>query len=286
MAASRKPSKPSQAPESGEAAPLQLQAGLHLSQAGQALASPRQLALLAQIDKLGSLTQAAKAAGYSYKGAWNAIEQMNNLAGEPLLERRPGGRGGGYTRVTARGTQLLRNLDLIQQEHERFVARLNSQSQGLAEDYALAGSIALRTSARNQFAGTVSAIRGGAVNDEIELAIIGGQTIVATVTRASRLELGLTLGSKAFALIKASSVLLMAGGPVTGLRLSARNQLQGQVLRIHPGAVNCEVLLALPGGGTVAAIVTQASAEALGLAAGVPATALFKASSVILAVAA
>jgi len=284
MAASRKPAKPGK-PAPRAAAPLQLQAGLHLSQAGQALASPRQLALLAEIDKLGSLTRAAKAAGYSYKGAWNAIEQMNNLAGEPLLERRPGGKGGGYTRLTARGAQLLRNLGLIQQEHERFVARLNSQSQGLAEDYALAGSIALRTSARNQFAGTVSAIRGGAVNDEIELAIIGGQTIVATVTRASREELGLTLGSKAFALIKAASVLLMTG-PAAALRLSARNQLQGQVLRVNAGAVNCEVLLALPGGGTVAAIVTQTSAEALGLAVGTPATALFKASSVILAVAA
>lgn len=283
MAASRKPAKP--APPTPPAAKLELQAGLHLSQAGQALASPRQLALLAEIDKLGSLTRAAKAAGYSYKGAWNAIEQMNNLAGEPLLERRPGGKGGGYTRLTARGAQLLRNLGLIQQEHERFVARLNSQSQGLAEDYALAGSIALRTSARNQFAGTVSAIRGGAVNDEIELAIIGAQTIVATVTRASREELGLTLGSKAFALVKAASVLLMTG-PAAALRLSARNQLQGQVLRVNAGAVNCEVLLALPGGGTVAAIVTQTSAETLGLAVGTPATALFKASSVILAVAA
>lgn len=283
MAASRKPAKP--APPTPPAAKLELQAGLQLSQAGQALASPRQLALLAEIDKLGSLTRAAKAAGYSYKGAWNAVEQMNNLAGEPLLERRPGGKGGGYTRLTARGAQLLRNLGLIQQEHERFVARLNSQSQGLAEDYALAGSIALRTSARNQFAGTVSAIRGGAVNDEIALAIIGGQTIVATVTRASREELGLTLGSKAFALIKASSVLLMTG-PAAALRLSARNQLQGQVLRVNAGAVNCEVLLALPGGGTVAAIVTQASAAALELAVGTPATALFKASSVILAVAA
>ncbi|MEJ6001264.1 TOBE domain-containing protein [Paucibacter soli] len=279
MAVSRKP------PEQAAAAPLRLEAGLHLSQAGQALASPRQLALLTEIDRLGSLTRAAKAAGYSYKGAWNAIEQLNNLAGEPLLERRPGGKGGGYTRLTARGAQLLRNLALIQQEHERFVARLNSQSQGLAQDYALAGSIALRTSARNQFAGTVCAIRGGAVNDEIELAIIGGQTLVATVTRASREELGLTLGSKAFALIKASSVLLMTGTAAT-LRLSARNQLQGQVLRVNAGAVNCEVLLALPGGGTLAAIVTQASAESLGLAMGMPATAVFKASSVILAVAA
>jgi molybdate transport system regulatory protein len=51
-----------------------------------------------------------------------------------------------------------------------------------------------------------------------------------------------------------------------------------------PGAVNAEVAIALPGGGTIAATVTCDSAEELGLAAGMPATALFKASSVIVGV--
>jgi len=142
----------------------------------------------------------------------------------------------------------------------------------------------MKTSARNQFAGTVSAIRAGAVNDEIELDIIGGQRIVASVTRESRNELGLVVGAKAFALIKASSIVLMTGGE--DVRLSARNQLKGEVMRLTDGAVSSEVVLALPGGGTVAAIVTLASAQALGLAAGVQAVALFKASSVIVGVAA
>lgn len=279
MAASRK--RPEHA---AAAAALVLEAGLQLSQQGKPMASARQLALLAEIDRQGSLTQAAKVAGYSYKGAWNAVEQMNKLAGAPLLERQPGGKGGGYTRLTARGRQLLRNLNLIQQEHGRFVARLNQQAAGLADDYALAGGVALRTSARNQFAGTISAIRQGAVNDEIELLIIGGQRIVATITHASCLDLGLALGSKAFALVKASSVLLMSGRDE--LRLSARNQLRGQVFHVTPGAVNTEVTLALPGGGTVAAIVTQDSATSLGLAPGSQAVAVFKASSVILGVAA
>lgn len=53
-----------------------------------------------------------------------------------------------------------------------------------------------------------------------------------------------------------------------------------------PGAVNTEVVLQLPGGGTVAAVITNASATALGLAEGRAATAVFKASSVILGVAA
>lgn len=263
---------------------LSVEAELRLSLQGQSLASARHLALLSEIARLGSLTHAAKAAGFSYKGAWNAIEQMSNLAGEPLLERSAGGKGGGFTRLTERGAQLVRNYGLIQQEHARFVARLNQQSQGLSADYALLEGIAMKTSARNQFAGTVSALRAGAVNDELALTIIGGQTLVATLTRESSRELGLVVGAKAFALIKASSVLLMT--EAEGVKLSAQNQLRGRVARLTEGAVNSEVVLELPGGGSVAAIVTQASAEQLGLAVGREAVAVFNASSVIVGVAA
>jgi molybdate transport system regulatory protein len=142
----------------------------------------------------------------------------------------------------------------------------------------------MKTSARNQFAGTVHALRAGAVNDEIELEVIGGLRIIATVTHESRNELGLQVGAKAFALVKASSIMLMTDAG--DVRLSARNQLAGRVTRILPGAVNTEVVLELPGGGSVAAIVTNTSAMALGLAPGRAATAVFKASSVIIGVAA
>ena len=142
----------------------------------------------------------------------------------------------------------------------------------------------MRTSARNQFAGIVRSVCEGAINDEIELEVIGGLRIVATVTRESRTELGLDVGVKAFALVKASSVILMTQHD--DVRLSARNQLSGRVSRVVPGAVNTEVVLELPGGGTVAAIVTRDGAHALAIAEGSAATAVFKASSVIVGVAA
>jgi molybdate transport system regulatory protein len=85
-----------------------------------------------------------------------------------------------------------------------------------------------------------------------------------------------------FALIKSSSVIVMTAGE--GVRLSARNQLAGTVARLTRGAVNAEVVIALGGGGTVAATVTDESVDTLGLAQGLAATALFKASSVILGV--
>jgi molybdate transport system regulatory protein len=263
---------------------LNVGAELWLSLDGQNLAGAKRVALLAEIARAGSITQAAKAAGLSYKGAWDAIEHMNNLAGEPLVERMAGGKGGGYTHLTPRAEQLVRNFSLVQQEHARFVERLNHQSRGLTLDYSLMESIAMKTSARNQFAGTVRAVRAGAVNDEIELEVIGGLRIVAVVTSESRSELGLDVGAKAFALVKASSIILMADG--AGARLSARNQLAGTVSRVTPGAVNSEVVLELQGGGAVAAIITHESARNLGLAVGSAATAVFKASSVIVGVSA
>ena len=59
---------------------------------------PQRIALLAQIAELGSITRAAKAVGISYKGAWDAIDELNNLAERPLVERSVGGKGGGGAR--------------------------------------------------------------------------------------------------------------------------------------------------------------------------------------------
>ena len=139
----------------------------------------------------------------------------------------------------------------------------------------------MRSSARNQFAGQISAVKPGAVNDEITLRTQDGLDIVAVITHGSVASLGLAAGTKAFALVKASSVVVVADAGET--LLSARNQLAGTVVSLQPGAVNAEVEIDA-GGVRIVAIVTQASARALGLAPGVPALAVFKASSVIVGV--
>ena len=140
----------------------------------------------------------------------------------------------------------------------------------------------MQTSARNQFQGTVTRVERGAVNDEVEITLPGGPALVAVVTRRSAESLGLAVGVRAVALIKASSIILATD--TAGMRFSARNALAGRIARVTPGAVNAEVVIDLPGGLQVAAIVTQASADRMGLGAGQPVTALFKASSVIVAV--
>ena len=71
---------------------------------------PQRLTLLEQIAVQGSITRAAKAAGLSYKAAWDAIDELNNLAEQPLVSRSVGGSGGsgGMTRVaTTRATSAI-----------------------------------------------------------------------------------------------------------------------------------------------------------------------------------
>jgi molybdopterin-binding protein len=68
------------------------------------------------------------------------------------------------------------------------------------------------------------------------------------------------------------------------VKLSARNVLQGVVKKVTPGAVNSEVVVQLPGGQEIVSVITRASVESLGLAAGKPVYAVIKSSSVMLAV--
>ncbi|MYM38172.1 LysR family transcriptional regulator [Pseudoduganella sp. CY13W] len=259
---------------------MALQGSVWMTIGGQKLGGRERMDLLAAIAEHGSITAAAKAVGLSYKGAWDAIEAMNNLAGEPLLERLAGGKGGGGTRLTPRGLQLVENFAKIEAAHRRFVAALSGQSQALADDLLVIRNLTMKTSARNQFSGTVVAVTRGAVNDEVALAIAGGQQIIATITRDSSDSLALAPGVSAWALIKASSIIVLT--EAEGARFSARNQLVGTISRVQEGAVNTEVSIALAGGATVAAIVTRESGKALELAVGMPATAIFKASAVIL----
>ncbi|MGF6485328.1 TOBE domain-containing protein [Paraburkholderia sp. JPY419] len=258
-------------------------------QAGtQTLGGAARIALLAAIGETGSITSAAKAVGISYKGAWDAVDTMNNLAGEPLVVRLTGGKGGGGTTLTPRAVKLIDTFRAVEREHRRFLERAGAAiGEGFATDWDLIGRIGVKTSARNQFYGTVSAIERGTVNDEVSLALPGGYTIVAVLTHESTEALGLAVGVAAFALIKASWVVLLVAGGGDGdapLKLSARNQLRGTVQSVKRGAVNAEVSLGLEGGAVITAIVTNGSVDTLGLQEGASAVAVFKASSVILGV--
>jgi molybdate transport system regulatory protein len=119
------------------------------------------------------------------------------------------------------------------------------------------------------------------VNTEVVLDIGGGSSVTAIITNASAKALGLKAGAEAIAIFKASWVIISID---TGLRTSARNVFKGKVKSAKAGAVNAEVIVELPGGREVAAIITNESLEALGLKAGSEVCALVKSSHVIVGV--
>ena len=66
----------------------------------------------------------------------------------------------------------------------------------------------MKLSARNILKGKVVQIKPGAVNTEVILEIPGGAQIVSIITKESADNLGLAIGKSAYAVIKASSVMI------------------------------------------------------------------------------
>jgi molybdate transport system regulatory protein len=236
----------------------------------------RFFALLDALHRTGSINRAARTAGLSYKGAWLLLDSACNLAQAPLLHSSAAG-----TTLTDAALQLLQAWQTLQQRQREFLC---VQEADLARDPALHGLLrrmSMKASARNQFAGTVSALDIGPVSAEVSIALKSGDTITATLTSAAARRLKLKKGKEALALVKASAVVLV--GDFAGWQLSARNQLAGTVSRIEKGKVSSLVVLTLPGGAALTATLTNEGLDALGLAVGSAATAVFKAYAVMVA---
>ncbi len=242
--------------------------------------------LLEAIDQHGSISQAAKHVPLSYKAAWDAVDAMNNLADQPLVERIAGGKHGGGTVLTAHGRKVIALYRAVETEYQQALDRLMVQwaevdAGNVRSFQQLLRRMAMRTSARNQFVCTIVGLREGDVDYEVYLRVDAQHELVAVVTRDSAEQLELSIGTEVVALVKASAVLLLTD---EALRTSARNHLWGEVLRVVEGPVNSEVTLGLGQGKTVTAVVTHESVVALGLVPGIRACAVFKSSSVILSV--
>ncbi|QIM51995.1 TOBE domain-containing protein [Hydrogenophaga crocea] len=267
---------------------LQVHGALWLSMDGANVAGQGRIALLRAVAKHGSITQAAKAFGMSYKAAWDAIDTMNQRSRTPVVERVTGGRGGGSTLLTAYGQRLVERYAQVQAVHQRFLQLLEQDAMDLEQPFSMLKVLNMKTSARNQWLGEVTAVHSGAVNDEVELRLPGGQRLSAMVTRDSTGALGLKPQLPVIALVKSSAVLLAVD--LETARVSAGNRLAGTVVRVTPGAVNAEVIVRTPdaagvdGALEVVAVVPQTAVAELGLKPGAAVTALVKASDVVLAV--
>jgi len=140
----------------------------------------------------------------------------------------------------------------------------------------------MKLSARNVLSGTVASVKKGAVNTEVILDLKGGASIVSVITNTSAESLALKEGAAAFAIVKASSIIV--GTDMEKAKISARNILSGKVVKVIEGPVSAEIDLDIGAGNSIVAVITEESAKKLGLKAGSSAYAMIKASSVIVGV--
>lgn len=135
-------------------------------------------------------------------------------------------------------------------------------------------------SARNQLKGKIEGIQFGTVNAIVALKTNGGDHVSATISMAAVEELGLAPGKEAIAVIKATEVMIGIGE----MKISARNQLAGEIKTIENGTVNAIVTLELSDGSKISSTISMSAVKELGLAPGVKAKAIIKATSVMIAV--
>jgi molybdate transport system regulatory protein len=198
-------------------------------------AADKRIDILRAIGRSGSISQAARDAGVSYKAAWQAVATLTNLAGVPLVDKAVGGAGGGGAVLTAEGLRLLTMAD-------ELLAARSTLWPAPGAGAAVAG-LAIRTSMRNQWLVRIEALEG--TGPTLHVALVLGesaQPLQARITRESAELLGLAAGMPALALCKATAVRVEAAG-----RTRANNQLQGVVSEVVRGPEGDEVALQLEG---------------------------------------
>lgn len=239
------------------------------------------LSLIRNIDEKGSISRAADAVPMSYKSAWDLINRLNNSSVHPIVTATTGGRNGGGARLTPHGKTVLQLYSSLEQNFSNMINSLDGPVPDIQNFFSMMKGLLMRTSARNQLAGTVKHIQKGMVNSQIKIAVNEKTLITATITNESVSNLELREGDEVTALIKASSVVIFTD---TGtVKTSLDNMLNGNIVEIIDGSVNSEVIVDIDGGKTITSVVTKESVETLCIKKGNRIFVAFSASQVILA---
>jgi len=239
----------------------------------------KRIQLLMSIKKTGSINKAAKDVPMSYKSAWEAIEAMNNLSITPIVQRETGGAGGGGTTLTPYGENLLDTYFLLKNEQKKFLENLERITDLNTGSLKTIRRLSMQISARNQIIGVVEKISLGAVNAEVLIKLKSENTLVSIITNTATENLGLNIGDEVIAVIKSSNVLLSTE---SGIKLSARNSLKGEIESINQGEINSEVVINVGNEDKVVTVITTNSIKNMNLKIGSKVDAIIKASDIMI----
>lgn len=237
--------------------------------------------LLELIEETGSISRAAKDMKMSYKAAWDMVDAMNNLSPTPLVERVTGGKGGGGTRLTPYGREIIDTFHILEEEHDRFLHSLSLRINGKNGHLKMLKGMSMRISARNQLPGEVISIERGSVNSHIVISVRGDEKITASITNDSLDELGISEGSAVYALFKANAPMLVDD---SGIKTGAENCFTGNIERIERGSVNDDIVLLTDSGNRIAVQTGSGTSEEMGLKEGMRIGAVCKACHIMVGV--
>jgi molybdate transport system regulatory protein len=84
---------------------------------------PGKIALLEAIERIGSLSSAAREIGFSYRRAWLLLHSVNDSFVEPAVELSTGGKDGGGTKLTPFGRSLIKAYRQFESAVDALAAR-------------------------------------------------------------------------------------------------------------------------------------------------------------------
>lgn len=227
---------------------MKFEGKLWLDLDGYGAAGQGRIKLLELIEETGSITKAAKAMKMSYKAAWDGINNLNEAYGKPLVERQAGGKGGGGTRLTQEGQELIQSY--------KYFSRMNS---AYLQDLSNA----------NRIKGKIISISGQYATAETGSGDIISCTLMdETISESSEITL----------LIRPADIILIDSD---GFNTSAKNIFNCKISSLAENDTFTDVHLSTTKGTKFKASITSTSAKKLSLKIGKEIFILFKTTSVV-----
>lgn len=202
----------------------------------------KRIEVLRKIGETGSISQAARETGISYKAAWQAIDTLTNLTGVSLVEKSVGGVGGGGAKLTDAGLRLLEIASALEKNRQEVLSRFREDTADTID--ARFSRLSIRTSMRNYLPCMVKGLKMSGQIVRVCLQVHENMSVlVARITRTSAELLALKPGMTVLAMCKATAVKVFH--EVDYADLSVANQFQGTVTRVSEGEKEDEVTIEL-----------------------------------------
>jgi molybdate transport system regulatory protein len=100
---------------------FRINGSLWLEGNGTRFFGPGPVELLQRIEETGSINQAAKAMGMSYKKAWEMVSRLNEIVGSPLVITATGGEKGGGSSLSEEAKQLIEYYQSLRERFRKFM---------------------------------------------------------------------------------------------------------------------------------------------------------------------